>query len=82
MAKPKRDQLRRAIADSERLRVRYISDKAGGKEITREIRPGELRGKHLWCSDRPHGVNVPHSLRVDRIVSIQHTGKSFRPWPG
>jgi predicted DNA-binding transcriptional regulator YafY len=73
-----RPTIRDASESAERLRIRYASKKAGGRIISREVRPEEVRGRYLWGSDNIHGVNKVHSFRLDRIVSVEPTGKGFQ----
>jgi predicted DNA-binding transcriptional regulator YafY len=73
--------IRKAGKNNEQVKIEYTDRR--GKNITRTIRPYEVKGGYLWASDTAHGATRIHSFKVSRIKSATPTGKRFKPvWPG
>ncbi|KFB08686.1 helix-turn-helix transcriptional regulator [Nitratireductor basaltis] len=76
------DELEKAVEKRDVLRVSYRDE--GGQNSQREIRPlglwfwGKVWTLVAWCELRSDF----RAFRLDRIATMEHAGRSFRPEPG
>lgn len=78
-----RGPVSQAMTNLNRMRLGYVSKKAGNRYIRREIRPYEVSRGALWATDTLHGAGQIHRFNLDRIQSLRPIkGTRFRPqWP-
>jgi predicted DNA-binding transcriptional regulator YafY len=72
--------IRQAGKDQQQVKIKYTNRQ--GKNITRTIRPYEIKKGYVYATDSVHGAGHIHSFKVSRIQSAEPVERGYKPkWP-